>query len=172
MAALADKGMEKQKSECLFISDVLKAHITGKKTPLKTKLAVTLHGTVRSNELSDLASDLRIAGTYKDSKYLNDAWALDDLSQNQVCPPELAEGLPGTAVLDNDDWQTEDITGETQSVNRTNMMFVQPEKWISETAEGGEPMRVQRKDVKEKLDKITETEHSIKPYSTKERGKP
>lgn len=110
--SLSGKGSEKTRSECLFLSDVLESHITGKKTPLKTLFAVTLYGSVRSKELSDLASDLGVAGTYKDAKYLNDTWTLNDLSQNRVCPPELAEGLPGTAFIDNDDWQTEDITGE------------------------------------------------------------
>ena len=37
--SLAGKGAEKTRSECLFLSDVLESHITGKKTPLKTKFA-------------------------------------------------------------------------------------------------------------------------------------
>ena len=134
---------------------------------------MTLHGSVWSKELSDLASDLGVASTYKDSKYLKDFWVLDDLIKNQVCPPELAECKPGKASMDNDDWQIEDITGEQQSVNRTNMMFIQAEKWIyDESNDNKEKLHVLRKNVKDKLNEITATEISIKSYSTKEHGEP
>ena len=168
---LSAKSTKGELSESLFLTDALHSHITGKRTPLKTKFAVTLHGSVRSKVLSDLAADMGIASTYKDVQYLYDTWALDDLSKNNQCPSELAEDEPGTAILDNDNWITEDITGETTAVNRTNMMFVQPEKWINKD-KSDEVVHVQRKDVKDKLKEITASEHAIKNYYCKDRGEP
>ena len=155
----------------MFLTDILQSHITGKRTQLKTKFAVTLHGSVRSKVLSDLAADMGIGATYKDILYLYDSWALKDLNENSVCPAELAEEKPGTAIMDNDDWQTEDITGETASVNRTNMMFVQPEKW--EKHDNAEmSSEIKRKEVKKELDGITISQNEIKNYYRKDRGEP
>ena len=164
-------GDKQDSSESLFLTDVLQSHITGKRTPLKTKFAVTLHGSVRSKVLSELACDMGIASSYKDVHYLYDSWALNDLSKNKICPSELAEGVPSTTVLDNDDWLTEDITGETTSVNRTNMMYVQPEKWENKK-EGEIALNIQRKNIKKELDDISAQEHAIRNYFNKNRGEP
>ena len=168
---LSAKSDDEKSSESLFLTDILQSHITGKRTPLKTKFAVTLHGSVRSKVLSELAADMGIASTYKDVQYLYDTWALNDLSKENVCPAELAEDKPGTVILDNDDWQTEDITGETTSVNRTNMMFVQPEKW-ADKEQTEEEVRIQRKELKNELKEIVASEHAIKNYFCKDRGEP
>ena len=41
------------------------------------------------------------------------------------CAPELAENYPATAIIDNDDFKDDTLTG-TDTFHRTNVMFVQP----------------------------------------------
>jgi hypothetical protein len=54
---------------------------------------------------------------------VHDAWAKHEIELGKACPDGLAEGYPGTAIVDNDDFKDDDLTGETTS-HRTNMMFV------------------------------------------------
>ncbi len=35
------------------------------------------------------------------------------MKKNDVCPRELAVGIPGTAVMDNDDFREDTLTGKT-----------------------------------------------------------
>ena len=53
------------------------------------------------------------------------------MEKSEVCPAEIAEGKAGTVIIDNDDFKDDDLTGGT-TTHRTNMMFVQPRKWINE----------------------------------------
>ncbi|KAK4304159.1 hypothetical protein Pmani_023879 [Petrolisthes manimaculis] len=52
------------------------------------------------------------------------------LEQNKACPEELAIGMPGTAVMDNDDFSDDTLTGANTS-HRTNVMFVQPQDLVN-----------------------------------------
>ena len=46
------------------------------------------------------------------------------------------------------------------------------EKWITETANDAGTTHLQRENVKNELNEITVSEHSIKPYFNKDRGEP
>ena len=51
-----------------------------------------------------------------------------------MCPAETAKGKAGTVIIGNDDFKDDDLTGGTTS-HRTNMMFMQPKKWIKNVFE-------------------------------------
>ncbi len=48
-----------------------------------------------------------------------------DIKQNKTCPEELAVCIPGAAIMDNDDFKDDTLTGANSS-HCTNVMFVQP----------------------------------------------
>ena len=172
LCSLSGKSKETDPtSQIIYLADILESHITSKRTRLKTQFAISLHGATRSRDLSDIAADMGIANTYKDVHYLYDFWGLDELQNNPKCPAEIADGKPGTVILDNDDWQISDVTGGSQSVNRTNMMFIQPQKWITQPI-SPRNVAVARTTIKQKLSTISDAEHKIKVYSTSIRGKP
>ena len=49
--------------------------------------------------------------------------------KNDGCPEELAEYLPGVAIMDTDDFQDNTLTG-AETAHQTNVMFVQPEDTV------------------------------------------
>ena len=73
-------------------------------------------------------------------------------------------------IMDNDDWLCDNVTGEKQSINRTNMMFIQPEKWIMKSSET--LLSSPRFAVKPNLKQITVEQQIIQPYRTTHRGEP
>ena len=136
-------------SQDIYLADILQSHITNHRTRLKTQFAVSLHGATRSRELSDTAADIGIANSYKDVQYLYDFWGFDELKNNPKCPAELATGKPSTVIFDNDDWWISLVTGGSQSVNRTNMMFIQPKKWVQKERESEKIVETKRTITKE-----------------------
>ena len=85
-----------------------------------------------------------------------------------VCPAEIAEGKAGTVIIDNDDFKDDHLTGGATS-HRTNMMFVQPKKWIRNVFE--EPHKAVV-NVREKLKQIVTVENQILSYQSAVRGEP
>ena len=53
--------------------------------------------------------------SYKDVLTLYDIWTNFDIDQNRTCSEELAEVLYGTAVMDNDDFKDDTMTGPNMS---------------------------------------------------------
>ena len=51
---------------------------------------------------------------------------------NKECPAELAEGIPGTGILYNNDFRDDTLTGADMS-NHTDVMFVQPKNLEQQT---------------------------------------
>ena len=94
--------------------------------------------------------------------------ALQELEESEVCPAEIAEGKPGTVIIDNGDFKDDDLTGGT-TTHRTNMMFVQPMKWINEGDFQEPSLKV---NAREELKHIIPEEIKIQPYSTLKRGEP
>ena len=119
----------KNDAEIHFLSECIHTLVTKDKSQLKTTFSLLLHGLTRSKELVNVASDLDIAILYHNVLYLHECWALDEFERQPVCPAEIAEGKAGTVVIDNDDFRDDDLTVGTTS-HRTNMMLVQPKKWI------------------------------------------
>lgn len=80
--------------------------------------------------------------------------------------------LKGTAIIDNDDFKDDDLTGGETS-HRTNMMFIQPESFIHKT-QSSEPVKqsINSRSIKQ-LKHLTEEQHKIHTYhSNNARGAP
>ena len=97
--------------------------ITGKRTLSKMKLGLTLHRLTRSREIIDILYKLGISISYNDVLNLHSTWAMYK-SNKDKCPTEIAYDTPGVAVMDNDDFRDDTLTGADTS-HRTNVMFVQ-----------------------------------------------
>ena len=122
-------------SSALALSDLVFSFITGNRIFLKTQLAITIHGLTRNKELLQLLHKFGITTSYNDAIDLESAWAYEENKVSQVCPPQLLNGFPGTAIIDNDDFREDTLAGGVTS-HRTNMMFVQSEKLESEHFHG------------------------------------
>ena len=156
-------------SKILFLSDALESLVTKKRTQLPVMLTLTAHGLTRSKEMVKLLFDAGVGVSMESVRNLYDTWTYNDLlKENRVCPEEIAEGKPGTVIADNDNFKDDDLTGGTTS-NRTNMMFIQPEKFIVEKLKGKTSLkRCSNGELKE----MVAEEISISPYAHTERGEP
>ena len=85
-----------------------------------------------------------------------------------MCPAEIAEGKAGTVVIDNDNFRDDDLTVGTTS-HRTNMILVQPKKWIRRVFK--EPHKAVV-NVREKLNQMVTVENQILSYQSAARGEP
>ena len=72
-------------------------------------------------ELVDIFKKIEIEISYNVGN-LYATWAKQDV-QSGSCPFEIAYDLPGTVVMDNDDFKDDTLTGANTS-HRTNVMFV------------------------------------------------
>ena len=93
-------------SSALALSDLLLSFITGNRTLLKTQLAITIHGLTRNKELLQMLHKFGITTSYNDAIDLESACAYEENKVCQVCPRQLLNGFPGTAIIDNDDTLT------------------------------------------------------------------
>ncbi len=149
------------------LASLLFSYITGKKCSFLVQMSVTLHGLTRSRELVDLLKSFALGISYNDVFSLYDSWARIDLHQNAICPKEIAEGIPGTGILDNDDFKEDTLTGGNTS-HRTNVMFVQPQYLQPLHDEPTPSPSTSEKDVKIMCEEL----HTIVPYKTYKRGVP
>ena len=76
----------------------------------------------------------------------------------------------GTAIIDNDDFKDDDLTGGETS-HRTNMMFIQPQSYVKSNSNNHVNQPTVICDV-ERLKNLTKEEHKIHSYSTNSRGAP
>ena len=155
-------------SKIIFLSECIQSLVIKEKTRMKTVFSVTLHGLTRNREIVQIASDLGVGISYKSILHLHDSWALQELEESEVCPAEIAEAKAGTVIINNDDFKDDDLTGGT-ATHRTNMMFVQPKKWINEGDFQEPSLKV---NAREELKRIIPEEIKIQPYSTFKRGEP
>ena len=88
----------------IALASLLQAFATRKHFSFQVKLSVSLHGLTRMHEIIDLMKIFSFGVSYKDVLHLYELWTEEDLKKREVCPTELAEGLPGSAILDNDDF--------------------------------------------------------------------
>ena len=151
------------------LSSLLFAFITGKRTSFQVNLSVTLHGLTRSREIVDVIRKFGLGIGYKDVLALYDTWAMDDIKTNETCPLELADGFPGTGVLDNDDFKDDTLTGADTS-HRTNVMFVQPDD--VEPVDSEEDRSVLQLAKSDDVKNMSTSQHKIYPYKTFKRGQP
>ena len=97
---------------------------------------------------------------------MHGCWALDEFERQPVCLGDTGEGKTGTVIIDNDDFKDDDLTGCMTS-HRTNMMFVQPKKWIRRVFEELHKAVVY---VREKLKQIIIVENQILSYQSDVQG--
>ena len=50
-----------------------------------------------------------------------------------MCPQQLVEGFPGVAIMDNDDFKYDTLTG-ANTYHITNVMFLDPEDILNQDA--------------------------------------
>ena len=86
-----------------------------------------------------------------------------------MCPQQLAEGFPCVAIMGNDDFQDDTLTGANTS-HRTNVMFLQPEDILNQDAPLERPNL--RKANAMEIKKLTSKKHSLNSYKTVIRGVP
>ena len=149
------------------LASLLESHISRKRTLLKTKITCTLYGLTRSREVIDLMRKLGICISYADIKNLYATWASREIELG-CCPEEIAENVPGTAIMDNDDFKCDSLTGEALTDHRTNVMLVQPEHLVPQPKSNSRPLLVSHASLKNAI----ETINNVRPYKTITKGVP
>ena len=158
------------------IASMLTSYITGKRTKFKTNLSVMLHGLAKSREIVDIMHRDGLGISYNDVMMLRDFWVVNDLNRSLNCPFELAEEKPAVAIVDNDDFKSDTLTGAGQP-HRTNVMFVQPESFDSEPSsqnDGDRPRPSARlaTSLSTSLKELGSEMQKVNPYKTVKRGEP
>ena len=148
-------------------ADLLLSLINGKRTLFKTQLAITIHDLTRNKELVQLLHKFGLDISYNDTIDLESTWAYHENQVSQVCPKELAYGYPGIAVIDDDDFREDTLTGGRTS-HRTNMMFVQPVKLVM-SVESQEALIIP---TKKQRTEMAASQTSVEAYHTHRRGNP
>ena len=104
-----------QDPEVMALSSLLFSFITGKHNPLKISLSMTIHRLPRSHEIIDLLKRFSLGISYQDVLNLYATWTKHELEKNDGCPADLLENVPGIAIMDNDDFQDDTLTGAETS---------------------------------------------------------
>ena len=104
-----------QDPEVMALSSLLFSFITGKHNPLKINLSMTIHRLTRSHEITDLLKRFSLGISYQDVLNLYATWTKHELEKNDGCPSDLLENIPGVAIMDNDDFQDDTLTGAEAS---------------------------------------------------------
>ena len=110
------------------------------------KALSTIHGMTRCCELVDIFKKIEIGISYNDVINLSAIWAKQDVESGS-CPFEIVYDLLGTAIMDNDDFKDDTLTGANVSY-RTNVMFVQLENQARIDLENRRPVLVNQKNLK------------------------
>ena len=159
------------------VASIITSYITGKRTAFKTNISVMLHGLAKSREVVDVMHSDGLGISYNDVLMLRDFWVVNDLKRSLNCPFELAEGKPAIAIVDNDDFKSDTLTGSGQP-HRTNVMFVQPESLDTELSsddnDGNRPVFSAKlaSSLSASLKELGREMQNIKPYKTVKRGEP
>ena len=107
--------------------------------------------------------------SYKDTIDLESAWACHESEKTPVCSEELRYWYPGVAIIDNDDFREDTLTGGGTS-HRTNMMFLQSSNLdMPRDSTGKETITILTKETKQKL--AAPQKHAL-PYKTAKCGNP
>ena len=148
------------------LASLMKSFLSGKRSIFKTKLSCTIHSMTRCRELVDIFKKIEIGISYKDVTKLYATWGKKDV-ESSCCNFEIAYDLPGTAVMHNDDFKDDNLTGANAS-HRTNVMFLQPENQARVYLEICCPVLVNQKDLKI----ISDQQNKVRPYETIKAGVP
>ena len=147
------------------LASLMKSFIRGKRSIFKTKLSCTIHGMTRCCELVDIFKIIEIGISYEDVTNPYATWAKQDVESGS-CPFEIAYDLPGTAVMDNDDFKDYLLTGA--NISHTNVMFVWPENQARVDSENHCPVLVNQNDLKI----LSDQQSKVLTYKTIKKGVP
>ena len=157
------------------IASILTSYITGKNTSFKTNISVMLHGLTKSREIVDIMHKMGLGISYNEVLMLQDFWVVNDLKRSLNCPFELSEGKPAIAIVDNDDFKSDTLTGAGQP-HRTNVMFVQQETFDHDSVENDEHRPVPYAHLASSLSmflkELGKELQIVTPYKTVKRGEP
>lgn len=153
------------------IGSILTSYIMGMRTAFEVNLSILLHGLTKSREIIDLLHKDGIGISYNDVLMLRDFWVFSDLKGSLNCPSELAFGKPAIAVVDNDDFKSDTLTGAGQA-HRTNVMFVQPETFDEPSENQEDRTNMTPQFLSTSLKEIGSEMQHVKPYKTVKRGQP
>ena len=117
---------------------------------------------IRCRKLVDIFKNIEIGNSYKDFTNLYATWAKQGLESGS-CSFEIAYDLPGAAVMDNDDFKDDTLTGANTSL-RTNVMFVQNQAWVD--LENRRPVLANQKNLKV----LSDQQNKVRPYKTIKKG--
>ena len=138
-------------------------------------MSVMLHGLTKSREIIDVMNKDGLGISYNDVLRLRDFWVTTDLKHSLNCPFELAEGKPAVAIVDNDDFKSDTLTGADQP-HRTYVMYVQPESFNSEPLESHEthpvPSAILASSLSASVRTLGSEMQKIDPYKTIKRREP
>ena len=70
----------------------------------------------RNRQLADILHKRIHLISYADIQLLYDYWALQDAEALDTCPQALADGKPGIAIIDNDDFHFDILTGNADGL--------------------------------------------------------
>ena len=149
------------------LASMLTSYVTGKHTAFMTNISVTIHGMTKSREIADLLDKEGMGISYNDILMLRDFWALNDIERSPDCPFELADGKPAIAIVDNDDFKMDTLTGAGQA-HRTNVMFVQPKSLQKDSpamSSAGEH-NICASELSQSLKNLGSQMQEVKPYKT------
>ena len=76
-----------------------------------------------------------------------------DVKASTTCPQEIAYGRPAIVVVDNDDFKIDSLTGNATGAHRTNVMFVQPEKY-EKKPDKSDTRHTKKKEISEQLSQM------------------
>ena len=155
--------------EIASLSSLPHSFISGSRSSFQTNLSMTIHGLTRSREIIDLMKKFALGISYQDVLDLYAVWAKCELETDEGCPEEIASNVPGTAILDNDDFRDDTMTGADTS-HRTNVMFVQPENTANDVRRENRPKLSMTKS--SDIEKIIAEQNRILPYKAFKRGVP
>ena len=108
----------------LSLASFLTGYMKNKPTLTAINLSVIVHGLTK--KLIKYLHKHKI-GSYKMLLRLCDFWTYTDLKNSHFCPIEISGKVPCVAVVDNDDFKSDTLTGDATAAHRTNVMFIQPE---------------------------------------------
>ena len=153
------------------IASILTYYITGNRTAFTTNLSIMVHGLTKSKELIDIMHKEGLGISYNDVMMLRDLWAVNDLTHSLDCPFEIAEGEPAIAIVDNDNFRMDTLTGAGPQANRTNLMYVQPESLNKDLPPANIPDKHASR-LSASLKELGSAMKAVTPYKTTKRAEP
>ena len=88
--------------------------------------------------------------SYTDILLLYDAWGHEDVSESMFILREIAKNIPAICIVDNYDFKTYTLTGNSQQAHRTSVIFVQRQgiehkSTVEKISHSGEKTKISKK---------------------------